>query len=864
MSRAMMLSILLATSAGVRAQDCFTLSRVESIGTGTSGTAGVPQLVIVGHAAIGEPKPALRVEGGLHQGLAQIVVGTIGTGTALPLYDATLYVGTPFTRWLVPLDAQGASAPLGGGDGPLPASFCDLEFAAQALVLDPQAKGGAAFSAALALRFGLGSGARALFDGMFLDASPAGIASAMEVADLDDNGLPDVVAPSGGGNSRIDVFYQLEDGGFAKSQSAGLGLFSRDLDVGDFDRDGRLDAVVLGDSAQRKLGVAFGQPDGSLGPLVTLASGSDDSPPTGLELADMDGDGWLDAVTLDWVIGSVGVHLSQSGAALALPLLQPVGLPTFARSFTVADVDLDGHSDVLVLAGSPTDRVAILYGLGGGTLALPITVPIGVEGANGLAVADALGDSRPDILVTVEGSSVFGIHASLRLFENRGTGFALPTILQEESDPLATYSGLVLADMDEDGTDDILVPGNASPFLTFPPTSVLHVQSGLSPGGAWSTEPSYAGSGVYFRAVDVDDDGHVDLLSDTGFYSPSQAMIVQHGQGEGTFDVPPSSPPELSGFPSATGDFDENGRADVAVLDVNSIAAVRIGLGTIDALLLPADSIPLPGYVRAITAADLDANGHLDLAIATSGFSLAIVLGHGDGSFAPAVEILPPPGTHFGAFVAAADIDGDAILDLISAINAGSDSTIQVLLGTGGASFGAPVLTTLAPGLSSNMATLADVDGDGRADVVFTGKGNGGLYVAFAAGGGAFDAPTFVASADPALFPGPPVGDVDGDGDLDVIIRAPDVLHVRTALNDGTGQFELLPAVLNSGTQTRLADVNGDGRLDLLGQGVALGFGDGRFASPDLGLPYGEPADVDGDGDLDLTEFGAVWENHLH
>ena len=866
--------IVLTVAAAARAQECASLSLVEPVGRGTSGSAGVPRLVLVGQAAVYEPMPALRIEGGSPHALGQIAVGAPGVVTPLPSYGASLYLGEPFTRWLVTLDAEGRSTPVGGGDGPPPSSFCGLQFAAQGLVLDSAAIGGAAFTAGLSLHFGEGSGATALFEGMLLNALPNGLGSAMELGDLDGNGLLDVAAATWGGNGRIDVFLQLADGGFAKRSSASLGGFSRDLALGDLDGDGRLDAVVLSSSGigpvtTRSIAAASIQPDGTLSAPSTLASGTDVAPPGALALADMDGDGRLDAVTVDWVVGSVGVHLGGPGGALGAPLLQPYNSVAFPASLTLFDIDEDGQLDVLLLTGAPVDRVTILHGLGGGLLASPESAYAGASPTNGLAIADAIGDGRPDLLVTIKGGSFGWDPASLRVLENRGSGFAPAAVLHAELNPSAIYSGVALTDLDEDGTLDILVPGLVGTSPNSPVGSAVGVLSGLGTTNFWTSVLSPVGGSRYFRTADVDADGHGDLVADILASIPAGAVLVQHGRGDGSLDWPTVSP-GLPFEPSVVGDFDEDGRADIAMTGPYGTPAVRIGLGTAEATLLPATTIPTSATPRRLAVADLDADGHLDLAVTMASKSLAVVLGNGDGSFAPATEIAPPAGGDFGSFVAAADVTGDGLVDVVTAVPvppATAGMPIHVLIGQGAATFAPPVSTTLDPGLSSNRATLGDLDGDGRADLVYSGKTDGGLRVALATGTGAFGTPMLVSPAYAAGHPGPPVGDVDGDGDLDVALYdpGPDPEHVRIGLNDGAAHFTLLPSFEHlPSLGIRFADVNDDGRLDLLGGGVSLGYGDGTFAAQDLGRVDGAPADIDGDGDLDATDFGIVWENRLH
>ncbi|WP_137179344.1 VCBS repeat-containing protein [Roseomonas sp. AR75] len=191
----------------------------------------------------------------------------------------------------------------------------------------------------------------------------------------------------------------------------------------------------------------------------------------------------------------------------------------------------------------------------------------------------------------------------------------------------------------------------------------------------------------------------------------------------------------------------------------------------------------------------------------------------------------------------------------------------------------------------------ADVNGDGRADIF--GFGNAGMWVSLANASGGFDAPYlavsnfgFVAGSwlSQDLYPRS-VTDVDGDGLADVVGFGN--AGVWVALADGIGGFEPMRLVLNGfGYQAgswlsqdrfprAMADVNGDGRADVVGFGnagvwVALadgtgGFGPMRLALDAFGFVAGSwesqdnfprgMADVNGDGLADVYGFGnaGVW-----
>jgi hypothetical protein len=182
----------------------------------------------------------------------------------------------------------------------------------------------------------------------------------------------------------------------------------------------------------------------------------------------------------------------------------------------------------------------------------------------------------------------------------------------------------------------------------------------------------------------------------------------------------------------------------------------------------------------------------------------------------------------------------------------------------------APRIAT--PGPPSTVA-VADVNGDGKPDLVFTLAGNSSadpvvgpsLNVMLGNGDGSYQpARRTVLDPDPSAFVGPPLlADLDGDGDLDVVIKSADV---QLVLGDGQGNFTLGDHFAAPGGPFRLGDLDRDGNVDiaLTGNGVTLvfGTGGGNFAAPislDTTSVYQalEIADINGDHIPDLVVVGS-------
>ncbi len=213
-----------------------------------------------------------------------------------------------------------------------------------------------------------------------------------------------------------------------------------------------------------------------------------------------------------------------------------------------------------------------------------------------------------------------------------------------------------------------------------------------------------------------------------------------------------------------------------------------------------------------------------------------------------------------------ADLNQDGLLDLISA-----NGTVSVLFGEEQGTFSSP--TNIAVGSDFNSIAVGDVNGDGKVDLVTTNFSSNDVFVLFGEEQGTFSAPT---PANLALENSPvsiALGDLDADGDLDLIVSIVDYTigygsdNVSVLLNNGNGTF---------GTQTNttleskaeyiaVGDVNGDGKVDLvtansstINASVLYGDGQGRFSVPS-NLALGNTpesialGDLDADGDLDFV-----------
>ncbi|CAF4638336.1 unnamed protein product [Rotaria sp. Silwood1] len=276
----------------------------------------------------------------------------------------------------------------------------------------------------------------------------------------------------------------------------------------------------------------------------------------------------------------------------------------------------------------------------------------------------------------------------------------------------------------------------------------------------------------------------------------------------------------------------------------------------------------------SVTLADVDGDGDLDAIVSNKGTNdVGVLLGNGDGTFAAqktyGLLALSAP-----ASVTTADVDDDGDLDIIVA-NTGTNN-IGILRNNPTGTFPAnqgPRVGFLA-GSAPASVTTADVDGDGDLDIIVANTGTNDIGILINNPTGTFPANQgprvgFFAGSAPASVT---TADVNGDGKADIIVAYKNTNNVGVLLNSGTGTFPAAPVtyglLANSApTSVKTADANGDGKLDIIvansgtnNFGVILGNGDGTFAATQLTYATGTgtvpvsvvAGDIDRDGDNDV------------
>ena len=332
----------------------------------------------------------------------------------------------------------------------------------------------------------------------------------------------------------------------------------------------------------------------------------------------------------------------------------------------------------------------------------------------------------------------------------------------------------------------------------------------------------------------------------------------------------------------AAGDFDRDGRKDVAVVN-SSPASVSILFGMGNGNLGSPHAVGVPKNADSIAVADLNHDGKQDLVVgvgATAG-SISVLLGRGDGTFRVrhTYALGYRPGTRNSGTLSIADLNGDHRPDIVAA----RGNKVMVLLGRGdGTCKAARAYLADAAGSIASFA-LGKLDGDETRDLVAGSQEGvntpvGALSVLLGSGSGGFRAATTRRTG--LLIPDRlAVRDVNHDGELDLLVAnwadvgdyqpdGQDYAAIVVSLGLGDGRFSPL-AEYDVGSQGpsafEVADFDGDRDLDLLmastaGLTLLLGNGDGSFQAPDQfdatvrqGGALVAVADFNGDGRRDIA-----------
>ncbi|GEM_PF-3639865 len=563
-------------------------------------------------------------------------------------------------------------------------------------------------------------------------------AKSADVGDVDGDGIPDVVVGHGSdGANGLSVFRGLGGGAFAAPIAVSLedgdllelAHEHRALPIGvaDLDGDGR-DEIVAG--LETTLSVVTSGLAGELvGPTNYDLSGFG---PIGipdqirdLEIADVNGDGHADV--LSSLYDDLLVQLGDGAGGLGAPIQHSSGTASGRRkSLATGDLDADGILDVV-------DGPNVFLGAGDGTFtSVPNSFDAGFIAAlyEDLAIADIDGDGILDVIGRSAAGSDRILRASLGngdgTFHTIGTGGVLEWNILEVPIPGHSIWNLVVSDVDGDGDPDFSISyrSDRTGNDEFEVGVFLNTGSGVFVESDLLTTTQDHHATVL---ADLDQDGLLDLGSLGG-----DGFSYQPGSAAGQFTSFRVAEFDQAGA-GAVGDIDGDGDDDVVAGGTLGQAHIRFNSG--DGTFTPGPSLDFFRHltsfalgIESMALEDLDEDGDADVVVA--GYNtVAIRLSNGDGTFGSAVTH-PVAGRDDLLF---RDLDGDGFDEIVAV----DRSSYAVLLSNGDGSFRASAHATHY--LNGRSATaLEDTTGDGLLDLVWSNDASNSVSILEGLGDGSF------------------------------------------------------------------------------------------------------------------------------
>ncbi len=585
------------------------------------------------------------------------------------------------------------------------------------------------------------------------------------MADLNGDGLPDIVAlnysidsdPSIG--SFVNLGNQFPSSGARVYLNAGNGQFK---EYQQFYFDYTLNQA----------------------PPNNLQLSSNGAAVTAVALGDVNGDGCIDAVTLDtqdiatFFPGSCDGTFDTANTRI-------FGSGIMAGAAALVDVNGDGKLDLVSSAFSLTlvgtylsypnfpvgNAVSVQLGDGTGNFSTP-TIFRGESGMFSMAIGDLNGDGYPDIVTANQDTDTVSVYLN-----NGQGGFGPPSggylgyLMGGQMHAVfdSPVSNFLYADVNNDGNSDLVVLESGAQY---PLPYALTVLPGNGTGGFGAPlRSSVLDLGpnqevIDFTLADFRSTGLPDLLlldyqGGSSLPTATPAFALAKNNGDGTFQKPTLTPlGNISPIGSVVGDFNNDGKLDVLLCYITCVAsgtcagpAVQPYLGNGDGTFRPGTPVAFntagSPTIRGILAVDVNGDGKLDLQVSGDALissseanGLYELIGKGDGTFEAPKLLFSNPGSN--SYFATGDFNKDEIPDLVE--EALDDTfamrTFRTYLGQSDSTF--KLTGTFGPFTSPNSIygllygapnkplwplepTLGDFNGDGNLDVMMFEQNIDGL-----------------------------------------------------------------------------------------------------------------------------------------
>ena len=514
------------------------------------------------------------------------------------------------------------------------------------------------------------------------------------VADINGDGMPDLAVANAGDNTVAILLNGSAPGAssasFTLAASPAVGSQPVAVAVSDLNGDGKPDLATANYGGNAVSVLLNSTAPGSASASFTLASYAVGSNPASVAVSDFNGDGKPDLAAAIDSSNRVSVLLNTTPAPTAgFALAASAGVSGLYDPVTTAagDFNGDGKPDLAVVGYSNDDLWVLLNSTAPGASSASFTPTALTDPGSyptSVAVGDFNGDGRSDLAVANTYSRNVSIYFNNTVPGASSASFTLVASPQAGNNPCAVATG----DFNGDGKLDLAVANRDG--------EVAILFNGTAPGASgasFTLDVSASAFGLELCCVAVGDfngDGKPDLAVANLDTNTVSILLNEIAPGSSTASL--ASPVDLAvgSTPRSVtvGDFNGDGRPDLAVANGGS-SAVSVLLNTTapgagSASFALGASVPVGVYSSAVAAGDFDGDGRLDLAVANNSTTVSILLNRtAPGASTASFTLVASSRTgDYPSAVAIGDFNGDGRPDLATVDRGEGYGGVSVLLST--------------------------------------------------------------------------------------------------------------------------------------------------------------------------------------
>jgi len=452
-----------------------------------------------------------------------------------------------------------------------------------------------------------------------------------------------------------------------------------------------------------------------------------------IAFSDVNGDGHEDVLITGYSsISSIAKLYTNDGTGKFTEMTATPFENVSRSSVAFSDVNGDGYEDLLITGqGRLAKRIAKLYTNDGTGNFTEITgTPFDGVKDGSIAFADVNGDGHKDVFITGIVLDIYGNERIAKLYTNDGTSSF--TEMRGTRLDGVRYGSIAFSDVNGDGYEDVLITGQNIATWHI---AKLYTNDGMGNFTERTGTPFEGVEGSSIAFSDVNGDGYEDVLITGVNKFGLQIAKLYTNDGTGNFTEITDTPFKGVGFGSvAFSDVNGDGYEDVLITGVDSSGLQTAKLYTNDGMgnFTEMTGAPFQGVSEgSIAFSDVNGDGHEDVLITgRQGFILPIAklyTNDGMGNFTEMTDT-PFNGVWLSS-IAFSDVNGDGHEDVL--ITGFSNSgPIAKLYTNDGMGIFTEITGTPFEGVGESSIAFADINGNGREDVLITGNNSSDSRIA--------------------------------------------------------------------------------------------------------------------------------------